>query len=330
MPRQARLDAPGIVQHVIIKGIEGRQIFDDDRDRRNFITRMGNLSLEVETKVYAWVLMGNHVHILLRTGPKGLAKYMRRLLTGYAITYNRRHSRRGYLFQDRYKSIVCDEDHYFTELVRYIHLNPLRAKVVKDILELNQYPWCGHSVLLGFVRYSWQETNYVLSWFGKRRGSALRAYRQYIEDGISQGRRPELVGGVQVQSKKGRGRPDSGFMDEPVVTDRRVLGNEGFVLKVRRELFSHERERLLNFREIQEKIQSIVEARCREGRVQTQELQRGNRRQQVAEARAKIAWQLVNELGVPLSKVAHHLGVSASAISKILRRRSFWLVENSS
>jgi REP element-mobilizing transposase RayT len=130
MPRQARLDAPGIVQHVIIKGIESRQIFDDDRDRRDFITRMGNLSLEVETKMYAWVLMGNHVHILLRTGPKGLAKYMRRLLTGYAVTYNRRHSRCGYLFQDRYKSIVCDEDNYFTELVRYIHLNPLRAKVV--------------------------------------------------------------------------------------------------------------------------------------------------------------------------------------------------------
>jgi hypothetical protein len=119
-------------------------------------------------------------------------------------------------------------------------------------------------------------------------------------------------------------------MDEPVVTDRRVLGDEGFVLKVRRELFGHERERRLNFREIQERIQSIVEARCKEGRVQAQELQRGNRRQQVAEARAEIAWQLVNELGVPLSEVAHHLGVSASAISKILRRRSFRLVENSS
>jgi hypothetical protein len=119
-------------------------------------------------------------------------------------------------------------------------------------------------------------------------------------------------------------------MDEPVVTDRRVLGDEGFVLKMKRELFGHERERRLNFREIQERIQSIVEARCKEGRVQAQELQRGNRRQQVAEARAEIAWQLVNELGVPLSEVAHHLGVSASAISKILRRKSFRLVENSS
>jgi hypothetical protein len=119
-------------------------------------------------------------------------------------------------------------------------------------------------------------------------------------------------------------------MDEPVVTDRRVLGDEGFVLKMKRELFGHERERRLNFREIQERIQSIVEARCKEGRVQSQELQRGNRRQQVAEARAEIAWQLVNELGVPLSEVAHHLGVSASAVSKILRRRSLRLVENSS
>ena len=115
--------------------------------------------------------MSNHVHILLRTGPGGLPKYMRRLLTGYAITYNRRHSRHGYLFQDRYKSIVCDEDVYFLELVRYIHLNPLRAKVVKNTLELNRYKWCGHSVLMGYIKYPWQDSDYVWSWFSKKRGA---------------------------------------------------------------------------------------------------------------------------------------------------------------
>ena len=79
MPRQARLDAPGILQHVIIKGLEGKRIFADDKDRSDFITRTGDLALELETKVYAWVLMGTHVHILLRNGPKGLAKYLCRL-----------------------------------------------------------------------------------------------------------------------------------------------------------------------------------------------------------------------------------------------------------
>ena len=74
---------------------------------------------------------------------------MRRLLTGYAIYYNRRYSRKGHLFQDRYKSIVCDKDSYLLELVRYIHLNPLRAGIVKDLEELNKYKWCGHSALVG-------------------------------------------------------------------------------------------------------------------------------------------------------------------------------------
>jgi hypothetical protein len=251
-----------------------------------------------------------------------LAKYMRRLLTGYAITYNRRHSRRGYLFQDRYKSIVCDEDDYFTELVRYIHLNPLRAKIVKDILELDRYPWCGHSVLLGYVKHSWQDTDYVLSWFDKRRGRALRAYRQYMVEGISLGRRPELVGGMPVQSEKKKGRQGSGYMEEPAVLNQRVLGDEDFVAKVKRELINPEREKPLNFREDQKRIQMIVEARCREVGVQPLELQKGHRRQEAAEIRAKIARQLVNELEVSLTGVARHLGVSVSAISKILRRKN--------
>ncbi len=322
MPRQARLDAPGILQHVIVKGLEGRQIFAEGRDRKDFIKRMGDLALEQETKVYAWALMRNHVHILLRTGPKGLAKYMRRLLTGYAITYNRRHSRRGYLFQDRYKSIVCDEDRYFKELIRYIHLNPLRAKIVKDLSELDRYPCCGHLGLLGIVKHSWQDTDYVLSWFGKRQGSALRVYRQYLLVGISQGRRPELVGGVRDQPEKGGDKSDRGSRDGETAVDQRILGDEDFVRKVKKEVFSDERERGFDFREIKKKIQSIVEASCREGDVQTQELQMGSRRQQVTEVRAKIARKLVNELGVSLREVAYHLGVSSSAISKMLQRRS--------
>lgn len=105
MPRQARLDAPGTLHHVIIRGIENGKIVDDQGDRENFVSRMGKLVSETETVIYAWALMPNHAHILLRSGPHGLPKYMRRFLTGYAITYNRRHGRFGHLFQNRYKSI---------------------------------------------------------------------------------------------------------------------------------------------------------------------------------------------------------------------------------
>jgi REP-associated tyrosine transposase len=115
VPRKARLDAPGTLHHVIIRGIERRKIVSADQDRRDFVFRMGNIALETKTIIYAWALMTNHAHILLRSGPSGLPQYMRRLLTGYAVSYNRSHRRHGHLFQNRYKSIVCEEDSYFQE-----------------------------------------------------------------------------------------------------------------------------------------------------------------------------------------------------------------------
>ncbi|HSW39910.1 MAG TPA: transposase [Acidobacteriota bacterium] len=116
MARPARLDAPGTLHHVIIRGIEKRQIVYDDRDRENFVKRLGDLAKETKTHIYAWSLMTNHAHLLLRSGPSGLPKFMRRFLTGYGVTYNHRHHRQGHLFQNRYHSIVCDEDVYFQEL----------------------------------------------------------------------------------------------------------------------------------------------------------------------------------------------------------------------
>ncbi len=127
MPRQARLDAPGTLHHVRIRGIGRSSIFEDDQDRHDFVSRLGILVRETGTRIVAWALMRNHVHLLVFSGPPGISKFMRRLLTGYALRYNRRHRRNGHLFQNRYKSVVCEEWAYLLEGVRYIHLNPLRA-----------------------------------------------------------------------------------------------------------------------------------------------------------------------------------------------------------
>jgi putative transposase len=135
MPRVARLDTPCLLHHVMIRGIERRKIFNDDHDRENFIERLSILLPEAKTRCYAWSFLSNHAHFLLRSGPAGIAALMRRLLTGYAVSYNRRHKRHGQLFQNRYKSIICQEDVYLQELVRYIHLNPLRANIVIDLQE---------------------------------------------------------------------------------------------------------------------------------------------------------------------------------------------------
>jgi len=139
MPRRAGLDSPGTLLHVMIRGIERCDIIDDNKDRLNFVFRMGELAQQTKTDIYAWALMTNHAHILLRSGETGLSMFMRRFLSGYASAYNRRHSRYSHLFQNRYKSIVCQEDLYFMELVRYIHLNPLRARFVETLSELGYY-----------------------------------------------------------------------------------------------------------------------------------------------------------------------------------------------
>jgi REP element-mobilizing transposase RayT len=109
MPRLARLDAPGILHHIIIRGIERQDIFRNNKDRHDFIERLSIILPETKTSCYAWVLMSNHAHFLFRSGKTGISTVMRRLRTGYAVSFNHRYSRHGQLFQNRYKSIICQE-----------------------------------------------------------------------------------------------------------------------------------------------------------------------------------------------------------------------------
>ena len=320
MPRQARLDAPGTLHHVIVRGIEKGKIVDDRKDRQNFVSRMGRLASESGTVIYAWALMKNHAHILLCSGPDGLSKYMRRLLTGYAITYNRRHGRYGHLFQNRYKSIVCDEDVYFMELVRYIHLNPLRARVVKDMGELERYRWCGHGVIMGRMKYECQDRDYVLSWFGKKEGEAKRAYRKYAKEGIFLGRRPDLVGGGLIRSLGGWSEVLSLRRDkERVLSDERILGSGDFVERVYREADERMKYKL-SANQRREKVGGIIKSVCRKEGVNINELRMGSRRGNISQVRSHLAFQLVEDYGLSLAETARQLGVSTSAISKTLRR----------
>jgi REP element-mobilizing transposase RayT len=153
----------------MIRATEGQPLFQEGKDRLNFLSRISKVSEGTGARILAWVLMSNHVYLLMFSGPPGISKFMRRLLTGYALWYNRKYHRRGHLFQDRYKSIVCEEEAYLLELVRYIHLNPLRAGIVKNIEELDRYPWTGHGVLVGRSKNDWQEREYILRQFGEAR-----------------------------------------------------------------------------------------------------------------------------------------------------------------
>ncbi len=228
MPRQARIDIPGLLQHVIVRGIERRNIFRNNSDRRDFVERFSKLLEETGTDCFAWALIPNHFHLLLRPNSIPLKQFMRRLLTGYAIGFNQRHKRSGHLFQNRYKSIVCEEESYLLELVRYIHLNPLRAGLVKDLAGLKRYAWCGHGGLLGENPLSGQSTDEVLALFGATRRKARAAYQEFVTDGVEQGQRPELVGGGLIRSLMAQGTKELQSFDE------RVLGGGAFVEQLRR------------------------------------------------------------------------------------------------
>jgi putative transposase len=214
----------------MVRGIERRKIFWADTDRDSFLDRLGEVLPHSHTSCFAWALMPNHVHLLLRTGPTPLPTVMRRVLTGYAGQFNRHHRRHGHLFQNRYKSVLCQEDVYLLQLVRYIHLNPLRANLVEDYNGLNGFPYSGHCALMGRCNYEWQDTAYVLSLFGEKVSRARRQYSEYVEKGIAEGRKPELVGGGLIRSLGGweavKGSRPKG---ERIKGDERILGDGEFV-----------------------------------------------------------------------------------------------------
>ena len=320
MPRQARLDSPGTLHHVIVRGIEKKDIVTDKYDRTDFVKRMGELAQETGTPIYAWSLMRNHAHILLKSGPLGLSKYMRRFLTGYAIAHNLRHNRHGHLFQNRYKSIVCDEDAYFQELVRYIHLNPLRAKTVKDMPALDRYAWCGHGVILGKKTREWQDTNYVLSWFGTKESEAKRAYRAFVKEGIEQGRREDLVGGGLIRTLGGWSQVLSVRRNkEKVLTDERILGSNEFVERILEEADKEVKYQVsINERRI--KAERRIQEICRKEGLSREELQGGSRRGRISWIRSKLAIELTERYGLSFAEAGRQLGVSTSAISRIFMR----------
>ncbi len=227
MPRQARIDVPGLLQHVIVRGVSRLPIFYDDNDRQNFLVRLSRLLQDTNTICFAWALLDNHFHLLLQPQRTKLAFLMRRLLTGYAVAFNLRHKRAGHLFQNRYKSIVCDRDSYLLELIRYIHLNPIRAGVVSDLESLASYRWCGHRELLDDFPDGLVCVKEVLQLFSAKRQAARQKYLDFLSDGI----------GHDVTGKFSKGGMLASLVLDPNLDpddlfDERMLGGGLFVEQV--------------------------------------------------------------------------------------------------
>jgi putative transposase len=320
MPRKARLDIPGTLHHVILRGIEGSNIFRDAEDRKYFLDRINSLVKETGTRILAWALMDNHVHLLLISGPSGLPTFMRRLLTGYAIGYNRKYRRFGHLFQNRYKSIICERDPYLLELVRYIHLNPLRAGLANDLEELENYPWCGHGILTGRQTNDFQEKDFVLGFFGSKRKRAVQAYREFVAAGKGLGQRPELVGGGLIRSLGGWSQVLSlRKKGESETYDERILGDGDFVQGILEEA-DQKLARQIRARKKAGSLSKIIKERCHEAGVKEIELKSGSQRRAVSELRKRLCYYFNRDLGIPMAEIARLVGVGTTGVAMAIKR----------
>ena len=320
MPRQARIDAPGALHHIIIRGINRRAIFTDDRDRESFLQRLSDLLVGSQTPCYAWALMRNHAHLLLRTGKLPIASIMQRLLTGYAVSFNRRHRRHGHLFQNRYKSILCEEDRYLRQLVIYIHLNPLRARVVEDVRALREYPYTGFSALMDRMARPWQDTHYVMGFFGRSVSEARRNLQRELMEWSTQGRCPELTGGGLVRSAGGWRALKEAYREGMRLSgDERLLGSSEFVestLRQAEEAYAH--RKLLQSAGIG--LEELIGGACRHFGIDAQDLSRPTKRPGVAKARGVIALMATRELAIPGIAVALRFKQDRSAVSRATQR----------
>jgi len=304
----------------MVRGINKSVIFEDDQDRIRFLERLGQTVIEGKCTVYAWVLMSNHVHILFKSGKSGISDVMRKLLTWYALYFNRLHHRTGHLFENRYKSILCDEENYLLALVRYIHLNPVRAGIIRTLEELDRYRWSGHQAIVGGVKHPWMDTETVLSQFGKTKKKAITEYRRFVQEDIGKGRNTVLTGGGLIRSHGGWSQVLSmkrkGLKEE---TDERILGNGDFVQEILKEA-EEKHLRQLKLRQSGLSITVIIRQECKKSKISPEELRRGSRRRRVSEARAAIALRSSKEIGFSGAEIARNLGVNTSSINRAIAR----------
>jgi REP element-mobilizing transposase RayT len=321
MPRAPRLDFPGALHHVIVRGIERRRIFLSDRDRHLFLGRLASLVTDTQARLYAWALMPNHAHALLRTGNLPLSRLVQCWLGPYAGTFNRIHRRAGHLFQNRFKNILVEEEPYLLELVRYIHLNPVRSRLPVTIDSLDHYPWTGHATLLANREFAAQDSAFVLEHFDRTVGKARRAYRLFVREGAERRQIPDLEGGGlrrstagwELVSKLGSGR-------ERWASDERILGSSDFV----REVIAKANDELSLDGKPKKDAAELVSTLCQRVAsrlaVAPEEIATPSLRRPALDARAVVSRLAVCHYGLSLTTTGRQLGLSKQSIARALLR----------
>lgn len=292
MARRPRLFAPGLLYHVIARGNQRQATFLDDTDYHAYLRRLALYRKRYDVTLHAYCLMPNHVHLLARTGAVPLAKFMQGLQQSYSQRFNRVHDKAGHVFQGRYRAIVCDSDEYLVTLVRYIHLNPVRAGLAS---EPGAYRFSGHRALLAGQATALLDPEPVLRLLG-----GPTAYVRFMEEGGGKSHQPGLY----------------------VTYDQQILGDRVFADQVTRQ----------SGQELARRPQEPVEAafsRLETALGLTIEVTRGpDRKHEAARARALLAFVLVRRRGYRLKDVARLLGRDPATISVTVGRLGHRLGED--
>jgi REP element-mobilizing transposase RayT len=289
MARKPRLHLPGGLYHVIWRGNEQRDVFFDDEDRDRFYGLLSEGVARFGYRVHGFCLMSNHVHLAVQAGNDALSGPLQNLSFRYTQAINRKYGRVGHLFHGRYKAVLVDHDAYLLELVRYIHLNPVRARLVKDPAE---YPWSGHRVYLGKLALPWLTTESVLGQLADSLSVARRRYARFVAEGMNQGHRPDLYAGGE---------------------DSRVVGDERFVERLQRRAITVEKRTRLT-------LDDVVAHVCAGYDLDERALARAGRERVPAQARALIGWLVTRTKAANLAQVANRFGREASGLSRQVNR----------
>ena len=321
MPRKARLSVPGAVYHVMGRCLENYQLFPDDADREYFLTLLDTCLTRTNTRCYAWFLMSNHYHLVLHSGDVELWEIMKPLNMRYAQYHGKKTARRGPLFMDRYKSIVTQDQNYVQELVRYVHLNPIRAGICKNLHTLARYRWCGHGVLMGKNIRKFQDARTVLRRFGSTDAEARASYCRFLRDGLKGCADTDTIIDLVRKSNAGSesGRKATCW----------VIGDQKFVREVTASAQAH-RLRISRFEREGGRFDGIAETIRAVFNVPVEMLRRRHRGGTPSEARKTFAFIASKTYNAPVSRIAEYLGVGNAAISamaqsgrEIVKKRQF-------
>ena len=317
MPRKARIDAPGALHYVVLRGIEGREVFEDDTDKDNFVDRLAHLLKETSSSCYAWALMPTQIHLLMKTGKIPISSLLHRLLTGYVVTHNRRHKRHGPLFRSRYGALLCQENPYLLELVRYIHLHPLQLGAVRSFSELARYRYAGHCFILAKRKNDWQDVDHVLRLFGSRRPKSSERYNGYMKKGLEGSKKAhgQIWNGTTLSEVR-RLRKERGQAER----DERILGDGRFV----REALLNEEKQSHRNREPHpdppRDLEKLAQKASALFGLEPEEIHLHGKSPVPVRARSLFCFWAVSELGVTATSLARKLGISQPAVSISVKR----------